>query len=256
MKTLHFDKISNVIKLNGTELLQNGAEVINLAVTNDSELILTNLESNEININVSKNVTLKIDSLSFLDSDKKINIDLSENSNVSLNFITNYKTKLNLNVNLNGEYANFDAKILSLASNFESSFDSQITHNAKYTSSNIKNYGVSLEDSQILFNTTGKILKGMAKSNCYQLTRGIIAGEKGAVKALPILLIDEYDVSANHGAAIGKMSDDELFYLMSRGLTKQESFKLILSGILKPFVDNLIDDNMKDYVQNEIYKLI
>ena len=76
------------------------------------------------------------------------------------------------------------------------------------------------------------------------------------LKSLPILLIDEYDVHANHGAAIGKMSDDELFYLMSRGLSNKEAFKLILSGIINPFMDNLLDESLCDEISSSIYSLI
>lgn len=77
-----------------------------------------------------------------------------------------------------------------------------------------------------------------------------------SVCAKPILLIDEYDCFANHGAAIGKMSDDDLFYLMSRGLNKNEAFLLILQGIIKPFIDSLEDDEMKERIDNEISKMI
>ena len=79
---------------------------------------------------------------------------------------------------------------------------------------------------------------------------------KSYYKKPVILLIDEYDVHANHGAAIGKMSDDELFYLMSRGLSNKEAFKLILSGIINPFMDNLLDESLCDEISSSIYSLI
>ena len=80
--------------------------------------------------------------------------------------------------------------------------------------------------------------------------------DKSKISSLPILLIDEYDSMANHGAAIGKMSDDELFYLMSRGLSKEEAFMLIINGIIRPFVNNIIDEKLKEEINNKIESMI
>ena len=66
--------------------------------------------------------------------------------------------------------------------------------------------------SEPVKHTTGKIEKGMSKSKCAQLSRGIVMDDKSMIQAKPILLIDEFDCFANHGASIGKMSDEDLFY--------------------------------------------
>ena len=76
------------------------------------------------------------------------------------------------------------------------------------------------------------------------------------ITAKPILLIDEFDCFANHGASIGKMSDEDLFYLMSRGLTKDEAFLLILQGIVKPFVDGIPNEELRNNISESVNKLI
>jgi Fe-S cluster assembly protein SufD len=96
----------------------------------------------------------------------------------------------------------------------------------------------------------------MNKTNCRQLSRGVVMDNESKITAKPILLIDEYDCFASHGATIGKMSDDDLFYLMSRGLTKNEAFFLILGGIIKPFIDKLPLDNLKEEIMNKINNMI
>ena len=67
---------------------------------------------------------------------------------------------------------------------------------------------------------------------------------------MPNLYIDEYDVVANHSASIGSISKDDLFYLMSRGLTKEEATSLVVIGFIKPIIDNIQDDSLKE----DIYK--
>ncbi|HRF71073.1 MAG TPA: SufD family Fe-S cluster assembly protein, partial [Candidatus Pelethenecus sp.] len=65
-----------------------------------------------------------------------------------------------------------------------------------------------------------------------------------------------YDVIANHGASIGKMSDESLFYLMSRGLSKQEAFLLILEGIIAPFMNQIPDASLKNEINGKIEKMM
>ena len=166
------------------------------------------------------------------------------------------KTSDSLLIKLEKENAEAYVKNLVIANNIESTFIQNITHNSKYTFSNIENVGISFDGGNITFDTTGKIEKGMSKSKCSQLSRGVVMDNKSTVTAKPILLIDEYDCFANHGASIGKMSDDDLFYLMSRGLTKDEAFLLILQGIVRPFISSIPNEEIRNEIENNVNKLI
>lgn len=50
--------------------------------------------------------------------------------------------------------------------------------------------------------------------------------------ANPILLIDENDVTAGHAASVGRVDPEELYYLMSRGIPRQEAERLVIRGFL------------------------
>jgi len=80
--------------------------------------------------------------------------------------------------------------------------------------------------------------------------------DESNITANPILLIDEFDCFANHGAAIGKINDEDLFYLMSRGLTKNEAFTLMLQGMIKPYIDSIPLDSLKETINSEVLNLI
>lgn len=158
-----------------------------------------------------------------------------------------------LDVKLIGENASFKAEILVVANKDSLKFNQKIYHEARNTTSNITNFAVALDKANLDFRTTGAILNKMSGSNCRQLCRGIIIGDAASITSEPILLIDEFDVMASHGAAIGKMSDEEMFYLMSRGLTKEESLSLIVEGLTKPFLDKI---SQKETYLEAISKLI
>ena len=76
--------------------------------------------------------------------------------------------------------------------------------------------------------------------------------EKARGDANPILLIDEYDVKAGHAAGVGKIDEEQLYYLMSRGLTRRAAEILIIYGFLMPF----IDDIRSEVIKSEFVKVI
>ncbi len=110
--------------------------------------------------------------------------------------------------------------------------------------------------AKITVNAVGCIEKGMDKSSSKQTTRGTILDETGKIEANPVLLIDNNDVSASHAAAIGKISDEGLFYLMSRGLSKKDAEKLIIAGFVNPMIKSIEDSGIRNLLSEVIdYKL-
>ena len=63
--------------------------------------------------------------------------------------------------------------------------------------------------------------------------------EKARGDANPMLLIDEDDVMAGHAASVGRVDPLQLYYLMSRGISKKEAERLIIHGYLAPVVKAL-----------------
>ena len=62
----------------------------------------------------------------------------------------------------------------------------------------------------------------------------------------PNMLINEDDVEARHGSVIGRFNDEDLFYMMSRGIREDEAIKLMIKGII--FADLVIDDEERDRI--------
>lgn len=109
-------------------------------------------------------------------------------------------------------------------------YDMMVYHNSLNTISKIKNNGVNVKGS-LFFNVSSFVPKG---------NKGCILEQDGKIINLtnnkcqinPNLLIDENDVEANHSANICKFSDDEMFYLQSRGLKQEEALNLLIKGFL------------------------
>lgn len=117
---------------------------------------------------------------------------------------------------------------------------------------NILNYGIVKDSAHLAFNGIGKIHKGMNGVDNQQESRLLNLSRNAEAVANPFLLIDEGDITAGHAASIGQINEEQVYYLMSRGLSKQESEKLIVSGFLTPFVNTVSDENIKKELLNNI----
>lgn len=121
-----------------------------------------------------------------------------------------------------------------------------VDHNASNTISNIYNHGVNQRNNKLHFDVCGNVLNTSVGCICNQENQ-IINLESGESTILPKLLIDQYDVSSTHSAYIGKFSDEILFYLMSRGISRKKSYELLIRALL---INRGVDDHL------EVKKLI
>lgn len=124
----------------------------------------------------------------------------------------------------------------------------EIKHMAQHTESEISNHCFQVA-GDYTFDVTGIVLKDCAGCICNQENQ-IINLTHGKSKIHPNLLIDHYDVVANHSAYVGKFSKDVLFYLASRGLNPKESYVLLLTGFL--LGEMSLSDELKGRFENKI----
>lgn len=118
-------------------------------------------------------------------------------------------------------------------------FRSEIVHFGLDTDGFILKHGVMKEAASSIFNGIGRIAKGATRANAVQESRILMLSEKARGDANPILLIDEDDVTAGHAASVGRVDPLQMFYLMSRGISKEEAERLIIHGFLAPVVSKL-----------------
>jgi len=152
-----------------------------------------------------------------------------------------------MHVDLIGEGAEVKMRVVAVSSDDnKQTIDVLIIHKAPNTFGDMTNIGIANKRGRILLNGVEKIEKGMKHANAFQTLKGIIMSDQAIVEVNPILLIDEFDVKAGHGATIGKIAEDALYYLRSRGLTQREAEKLIINGFLKPVIDEIDDEPLKE----------
>lgn len=71
---------------------------------------------------------------------------------------------------------------------------------------------------------------------------------------MPLLLAHEDDVEGNHAASAGRINEDQLFYLMSRGLSRKQAEALLVQARITPALDEIFDTEIQDMISNKIIK--
>src|SRR3989338_4562572 len=112
-------------------------------------------------------------------------------------------------------------------------------HAAPYTSSTIRSRSISVGGGVATFRGLMKVLKKAKGSMCSMSCQSLLLDEASVANTYPALKIDTSDVSATHEATIGKVGEDQLFYLMSRGLSEEQAMRLIVSGFVEPVIKAL-----------------
>ena len=112
-------------------------------------------------------------------------------------------------------------------------------HEAPNTSSDLL-YKNSLDDnSRTIFSGLIRVDPGAHQTDAYQKVRNLLLSDDAEANSAPGLEIEADDVRCTHGATSGQIEQEELFYLMSRGITKRAAQKLIVHGFLQEVIDRL-----------------
>ncbi len=101
-------------------------------------------------------------------------------------------------------------------------------------------YKNSLDDeSRTIFSGLIRVNPGAHKTDAYQKVRNLLLSDEAEANSAPGLEIEADDVRCTHGATSGQVEEEELFYLMSRGISKKQAQKLIVHGFLQEAIDRV-----------------
>lgn len=102
----------------------------------------------------------------------------------------------------------------------------------------------------------GNILKGAFDSASHQETRVLTLGKDHETKVIPLLLIDENDVKASHALTIGEPDENQLYYLQSRGLSKETALGLLSVGYFMPVIRQIENEDLREQLREEMERKV
>ena len=230
-----------------------------ITLKNNEKRVLEYTDFTDLQIELSEGSNLVLRLANFTDNaDIKIYGKLEKSAGISVvfaDFSRNF-VKISSQIDLAEEGANCDWHLATLANKIDDKpFDISFKHWVGKTTSNMNNYGVARDESKIVFSGVSHITEGAKKSNAKQNAKIIVFDTNAQGVASPILKIDENEVQASHGAVVGQLNSDHMFYLMSRGLTRDEARTLITLGYLKP-VSSEFSENVQFKIENAINEVM
>ena len=161
------------------------------------------------------------------DEQNDYHYDISEDT-IIYHYSINCSTHVELNLVKEGVKVYYYNNVINYDDN---TFTISVNHKSSNTHSELYNHGVNVLHHKFDFIVNGSVSKESSKCICNQENQ-IINMKDGKSTIFPNLFIDNYDVESSHSAYIGKFSFEKVFYMMSRGISKEDANHLLLNGFL------------------------
>jgi Fe-S cluster assembly protein SufB len=143
-------------------------------------------------------------------------------------------------VYLNGKGAKGEVLSLALAgAGQHQDAGGKAFHFAPYTTSTITSKSVSLNGGRCSYRGMVKVVNGAKGSKSFVRCDALLLDELSRSDTYPVNIINEEDVTLGHEASVSKVGEQQLFYLMSRGLSEAQATSMIVNGFIEPIVKEL-----------------
>ncbi|RME74174.1 MAG: Fe-S cluster assembly protein SufD, partial [Planctomycetota bacterium] len=115
-------------------------------------------------------------------------------------------------------------------------------HDAPHTTSNLFYRGALKDKSHAVYQGLIDVEKRAVKTNAYQTNNNLLLTDHARADSIPSLEIKANDLKCSHGATVGKLDENQIFYLMTRGFSQEEARTLLIMG----FFEEVIQETPKE----------
>jgi Fe-S cluster assembly protein SufD len=127
-----------------------------------------------------------------------------------------------------------------------------VDHRVSHCDSNQVYKGVLDDESIGVFNGKIFVQKDAQKTNAFQSSKAILLSEDASVNSKPQLEIFADDVKCSHGAAIGQVNKNELFYLMARGVDESTARGILTYAYANSIIESITLPALRDYLDEKL----
>lgn len=127
-----------------------------------------------------------------------------------------------------------------------------VVHKGKKTVCDMKTHGTAKDETTKTYRGTIDMVKGCAGSTGNEIETTLLLSPKAVVKAAPIILCGEEDIAAEHGSTIGKLSNDMLFYMNSRGIDQKTAEELLTRAKITAAAAGIEDESIRQEIDTFI----
>jgi Fe-S cluster assembly protein SufD len=131
--------------------------------------------------------------------------------------------------------------------------DTQQNHLAPHTTSDLLFKGSLMDESRSVWQGMIYVAPGAQRTDGYQANRNLVLSNHARADSIPGLEILADDVRCTHGATVGKIDKDEVFYLLSRGIPEKEAERVIVEGFFDPIMQRIPFEGVRSRFQQYIH---
>ena len=125
-------------------------------------------------------------------------------------------------------------------------------HQVGNTTSDLLFKGALQDVARTVYAGLIRIEKGAARSDAYQANRNLVLSEKAHATSIPMLEIDNNDVRCTHGATVGPIDPQHLFYLQARGIPRNTAVRMIVQGFFGQVLDRIPFAEARELIEHEL----
>ena len=133
-------------------------------------------------------------------------------------------------------------------------FNYVIRQRGKRTQATMNVRGALADKCDKIFRGTLDFQRGAKGSIGHELEEVIILSHGTRNRSVPLMLATEDEVDGHHAVSIGRLDEEKIFYLMSRGLDKSEAERLIVEAAFNPVVEKIPDENLRGELLNSLQR--
>jgi len=130
--------------------------------------------------------------------------------------------------------------------------ETQQNHNAPHTTSDLLFKGALRDQSRSVWQGMIYVAPGAQKTDGYQANRNLVLSKAARADSIPGLEILADDVRCTHGATVGQLEEEHIFYLMSRGMPRAEAEKVLVDGFFDPIMQRIAFEGVITRLKKQI----
>jgi Fe-S cluster assembly protein SufD len=224
----------------------------------DKNLCFTNSLTN-INLDKSSNIEFNKlqnhNDFQIVVDNTIINQDEKSYSTINTLLLGGKFTRNNLSFYQNGEYCESNMNGVVILNNNEFGDNhTYVDHKNANCESNELYKGIYLDKSKGVFNGKIMVRPDAQKINAFQANNNLLLSENSSINSKPQLEIYADDVKCSHGCTIGQLDDNALFYMRTRGISKDDAKTILTFAFASEAIEKLTIDELADITKKEMEK--
>ncbi len=222
---------SNTNTLINSSLVIEQKENSHIELVNTSKNLLNSFQLYHLHANLAGDASLK-------------EVVINDNEHYVRNDIVIDLSNKNASITLNGLY--------SLKNDQHCDNHITINHGSPNTDSTLYFKGILDDESNAIYNGNIIISKNSFKSTSQQTNKNLLLSKKAHVNSRPVLEILNDDVKCSHGATVGDINKEELFYLQSRGISEENAKKIIYHAFAREIITKIYSHELRKEINDTL----